>query len=291
MTREVTLHMTLQGVSHVAISNTSNFNGAAFVPYAEAMPWTLTAGSEEKTVYIRFRDSKGVTRDAQDSIMYVSLVDDSVKESSDGDTSEKKDGVSCFPAGKAYKSAKESAVYYMTDACTKRPFKQSAVYFTYFDSWDAVTVVEDAVLAAIPQDALSFMPVGPRYIPQSSSLLKTVHDPKVYIIVGEQKYWIADETVFTKLGYKWHWVEDVDERVLNAYTTGVEIIDTSMHPAFTLLKYADGPQVYRIEPNDEGKIWKRYIPSESVFEKLGYRWDRIVTIPLKEVYPDGPDME
>mgnify|MGYP001600504330 FL=1 len=88
--------------------------------------------------------------------------------------------VSCpLESGKPYKQAKSNAVYYVTDACTKRPFASAKIYFTYFSSWKDVVMVEKSVLDSIPNDAVGFMPWGPKYVPASGMLIKSVNDSKV----------------------------------------------------------------------------------------------------------------
>jgi uncharacterized protein YkwD len=133
------------------------------------------------------------------------------------------------------------------------------------------------------------MPWGPNYDPKYGALIKIVKDPKVYLLLGSEKYWITSEGTFNALNYKWDWIEDVDPRLLDAYTVGSEISYTDHHPNYTVVKYASSPRVYRLEPSGDQQV-KRYIESEAAFNALGFRWDRIVTIPENETYPDGQVM-
>ena len=53
--------------------------------------------------------------------------------------------------------------------------------------------------------------------------------------------------------------------------------------------YPGSPDVYLLETvNDE--VVKRHIVNETVFTERGFRFDRIVTIELTEVYPVGEDI-
>ena len=187
--------------------------------------------------------------------------------------------------GEAFKSAGSPAVWYITKYCEKRAFNNSRVFFTYFDGWSDVKVVQKSTLDGLANDGLGFMPWGSKYDPKYGALVKIVTDPKVYLLLGSEKYWITDEAVFNALGYYWNWIEDIDEALLNKYTTGSEINYTDRHPNFTLVKYADDPKVYRLEG---GK--KRHIKDEAAFVSLGYRWDRIVTISDSEGYDDGEQL-
>lgn len=197
-------------------------------------------------------------------------------------------GQTCnFNQNYAYKAPNSSAIYYITENCTKRAFTRPDIFFTYFPSWGSVEAAPAKALALIPNDPLGFMPYGPLYDPKYGALVKIVADPKVYLLLGAEKYWITSEEVFLGLGYQWNWVEDVDPRLLDKYKIGSEITDTSRHPNFTLIKYPENPAVYRLEPDTNGNTVKRHIIDEKVFEKLGFRLDRIVTVPAAETYPDG----
>lgn len=193
----------------------------------------------------------------------------------------------------AYKHKDASTVFYITTDCTKRAFKRSDIFFTYFDSFDDVVTVSKSLLDDVSPDPLGFMPWGPSYDPKYGALVKIVKDPKVYLLLGTERYWITSEAVFNGLNYQWNWIEDVDPRLLDAYAVGSEINYTDHHPNYTIVKYADSPRVYRLEPDpaNAGRQVKRHIPDEDAFSALTFRWDRIVTIPLSEQYADGPPME
>ncbi|MEK9182905.1 MAG: Ig-like domain-containing protein [Patescibacteria group bacterium] len=194
---------------------------------------------------------------------------------------------------KAYKISTSKAVYYITTDCTKRPFKNGQSFFTYFDSWSEVIVTTQAILNSIADDSLGFTPAGPKYDPKYGALVKIVTDPKVYLLLGTEKYWIISESVFTGLKYDWKWIEDVDPKLLNKYSVGSEITYTDHHPNYTIIKYAAFANVYRLEPDpsDYSKQVKRWIKNEKVFTALNFRWDRIVTVPDTEVYKDGKIMD
>jgi len=195
--------------------------------------------------------------------------------------------------GKAYKYSSSPGVYYITSNCTKRPFKSANMFFTYFTSWDEVKTTTKASLESIPDDELNFMPYGPKYDPKYGALVKIVSDPKVYLLLGTERYWITSETVFETLNYAWNWIEDIAVDLLNKYTIGSEINYTNHHPNYTLVKYASNAKVYRLEPDPEdlAKQVKRWVVNETAFENLGFRWDRIVVISSDEVYENGESLE
>ena len=202
--------------------------------------------------------------------------------------------VSCaLEKGGAYKIANSPAVYYITSDCAKRPFSKSNVFFTYFDSWKDVKTASKATIDSLAKDTLGFMPWGPKYDPKYGALVKIVTDPKVYLLLGTERYWITAEDVFEGLGYSWNWIEDIDKALLDKYTTGSEIGYKDHHPNYTLVKYAGSPKVYRLEPNptDSTKQVRRWIPDEKAFNKLNFRWDRIVIVKDTEVYTEGAKLE
>ncbi|MDD2656746.1 MAG: hypothetical protein PHQ18_04240 [Patescibacteria group bacterium] len=194
---------------------------------------------------------------------------------------------------KAYQYSGSKTVYYITKDCTKRGFSDPATFFSYFSSWSDVLSTNKAKLDSISNDKKFVMPKGPKYDPKYGALVKTVGDPKVYLLLNNNKYWITSEVVFNSLNYKWDWIESVDESLLSKYNTQSEITDTSKHPNYTLIKYSSSPKVYRLESdqNDSGKQVKRHIPNEKIFAQLNFRFDRVVTVPSTEIYSDGPELK
>ncbi|PIY93127.1 MAG: hypothetical protein COY69_03290, partial [Candidatus Magasanikbacteria bacterium CG_4_10_14_0_8_um_filter_32_14] len=115
---------------------------------------------------------------------------------------------------------------------------------------------------------------------------------KVYLLLNNNKYWITDENIFNTLNYQWDWIEDIDQRLLDKYTTKNEITDTTTHPNYTLIKYKNNSKVYRLEPDEinQDEQVKRYISNETVFNQLNFRFDRVVTIDDSEVYEEGGEL-
>ena len=137
------------------------------------------------------------------------------------------------------------------------------------------------------------MPWGPSYDPQYGALVKIVNDPKVYLLLGTKRHWIASEGVFTALKYAWTWIEDVSQELLDKYESAGEITSTTEHPAYTLIKYKNSNKVYRLEPDasNPGRVVRRHVKDEATFESLDYRWDRIVTVDEAEQYTDGDQID
>ncbi|MBT7350654.1 peptidoglycan-binding protein [candidate division WWE3 bacterium] len=258
----------------------------------------MSEGAGLKTIYAKYKDSSGNTSSVVSTTIqllegYSTTTPATTTESVETEIIETDDLVQCdLEMTKSYKHPASPAVYYITTDCTKRAFSRSNVFFTYFTSWNDVKSTTKTKLDSIPNDTLGFMPWGPNYDPKYGALVKIVTDPKVYLLLNTEKYWITSETVFNTLNYAWNWIEDIDERLLNKYTIGSEITYTDHHPNYTIVKYEDNNKVYRLEPDqtDDTKQIKRWIPNETTFNSLNFRWDRIVTIPDTEVYETGDDL-
>ena len=285
--------MNISGVSEIAISENPSFQTSKFRSFTTSTQVLLSPIPGKKTVYVKLKTQEGATAIISDSIIY--LADYDIPGIS---ISEK---VSCpLAMDRPYKSPFSSAVYYVgrpsqknQTICTKRAFTNPDIFFSYFSSWKDIKVVEPSVLSFIPDDVLGFMPYGPLYDPQYGALVKAIDDPKVYLLLNDERYWIASEEVFDALGYDWSWVEDIDTRLLDRYRSASEIVETDRHPNYTLIKYQDTAAVYRLEPHptDKTKQVKRHIVNEDTFFLLHFRWDRIVTIPDYEQYEIGKPLQ
>lgn len=285
----------------MAISNSVDFPNVGWVPYRqEVMDWVLTPEVGNKDVFVKFRNSGNgaVTRAFSGSINLAAAGDGGASGSAATSTGDRPRDVSgqvgsgavasCpLNLTKAYRAAGRRSVYYITPNCTKRPFSSPRIFFTYFTSWSDVIVTTESILNSVPNDRLGFMPLGPVFNPQYGALVKVLDDAKVYVLVGGVKRWIISEAVLRGLYYQTSWIEDVDSRVLDRFPAGGEIPNTTEHPNYTVIKFVGSPRVYRLQ---DGK--KRHIANEAAFNRLGYRWDRIVVLPVGSFnYPDGDSLE
>ena len=289
--QKVNLNFNVENAELMAIANNAEFEDVSFEKYNSTKDWKLTEGNGLKTVYAKFRSAQGGTiiysaqiiltgqnTDAKDEVVIETINDNTncplIKE-------------------QAYKTTTNKTVYYITSNCTKRAFQRSDIYFTYFTSWKDVNLTDSKTLNLVANDNLGFMPWGSKYDPKYGALVKTVTDPKVYLLLNNNKYWITNENVFNTLNYHWNWIEDIDQRLLDKYTTKTEITDTTTHPNYTLIKYENDPKVYRLEPDptDQNKQVKKHIPDETTFNKLNFRFDRVVTVSDTETYTTGVELE
>ncbi|MDD2656076.1 MAG: fibronectin type III domain-containing protein [Patescibacteria group bacterium] len=288
--KQVKLNFNVTNAKQMAVSSDPNFKDVSFENYLSTKDFSLTEGNGLKTVYAKFRSADGGTIVYTATITLTGQKNDQIV-----NTPEKKEVVtncSLIP-GQAYKMKNSSVIYYITNDCTKQKIANEKNYFSYFSNWSEVKTIEATELNKVSLDKNKETAWGPKYDPKYGALVKTLNDPKVYLLLNDSKYWITSEKVFETLRYSWNWIEQVSQELLNKYTTKEEITTTTSHPNYTLVKYKNNPRVYRLEPNsiDTTKQVKRYIPNETEFYKLNFRFDRVVTIPDTEVYTDGETLK
>lgn len=189
-----------------------------------------------------------------------------------------------------YKTTQSPSVFYISEDCKKRPIKDPAVYFSHFSSWRDVRLTTPAILNSIPNHPLSFLPWGPRRVYQNGSLLKTVDDPKVYIVLdGIRLYPIENETVFRGiLGYQFNQIEDVTPDVIKRYIIQTPITSVDSIPPTLIFKYPQDPKVYSLERQNSGSdLTKRYLSSITQITQNNFRADRIATLPAARFFADA----
>ncbi|OIO20384.1 MAG: hypothetical protein CO029_02470 [Candidatus Magasanikbacteria bacterium CG_4_9_14_0_2_um_filter_41_10] len=272
--------------SLIALSTDATFADATYMPATQTYNISLSNAYGTYTVYAKLRSSAGGITVLSKQITYTSkeIINDTTQQPTDTSSN-----TCILKDGKPYKSPRSSAVYYVTDACTKRPFQTAARYFEYFLSWDNVTVVNANVLSAVATDPAGYMPHGQFYTPLVDSILKATTDPNVYIFSGNSLHWIVSETVFNTLGYAWNNIEHVGASILARFTRGEDITRNHLRPNGTLIKYDYSPRVYVIEkdPQDSTLQVKRWISTEDTFASLHYHWQNIITINEAEMYSNG----
>lgn len=187
---------------------------------------------------------------------------------------------------KPYKSPDRPSVYYISSDCKKRPIRNPAVYFSHFTSWSDVRVISRSLLESIPDHPLSFLPWGPRKEFVNGSLVKTVDDPRIYLLIDEERYPLDSADIFLGLGYQWGWVEDVDSSVLSTKAAQPTITTPSDYPGGLIFKYSDRPEVYRLERDVTGVQVKRRIET---IEELSqeYRLDRVAVLASERTFADA----
>ena len=268
----------------MAISNDEHFTGAIWEPYRrEVHNWLLHPEPGEKIVFAKFRSSRngGVTPTYKG---YIQLTEAATGRDTSGKSTATP--VSCqLQTNTAYKTANSPAVFYITSNCTKQPFRNPDVFFTYFTSWNDVRVTASSTLNGVTSDPIRFVPYGPRWRPGAPAVVKTTNDASVYLLTSNRRYPFGSPAVFASLGYDWVWVEDVSESFLRGYQAAHVITNPKRHLDGSLIRYPDASTIYLLE-NGQQRAFK----SLEQVKSQGYRSDRVVVVPDGVTYPDGPAM-
>ena len=230
--------------------------------------------------------------------------DDSTNKSSESENAEKQDSsknktnkplsqnTTCtLTPNKSYTHPDTNTVWRITPRGTKQPFQSSRMFKTWYDSYDPIEETTKQKIEDCKDDKAGFVPLGPKAKEQGlmkgGTLVKVTSDPKVYLLLDGKRYWITSEDVFNKLNYNWNWIQDGSMQLVNSFKKEGEINNINQHKEGSLIKYPSSNKVYKLEKNNQGQMVKRHIKNEQVFDRLGYRFDRVVTIDESETYPDG----
>jgi hypothetical protein len=297
--REVSLTFNIGNAHEIALSNTEDFLGAAFIPFEEQMIWTLSEGVGEKTIYARFRSEAGRTTDASKNISYepISVEDGLVEVDSSIDekiaiVEEGEDSVSIgeclLQKNKPYKYAESNGVYYITDNCTKREIKNPDVYFSYFDSWDDIIIIKKVELDGIALDILGSLKIGPRQKLKDGALIKIISSPKVYYIFGTEKHWIDTDIVFNTFGFVWKNIITISETLFDKYTEGESFSGVVDLRDGMVIQYVDSTKLYVLHENaGTGVIEKIAIDDGDWGELLHFDLNSIILLTDDVVFLDS----
>ncbi|EKE06782.1 MAG: hypothetical protein ACD_18C00281G0006, partial [uncultured bacterium] len=185
--KQVKLDFNVVSAKFMAISNDANFTNTSFENYTTTKDWTLIPGNGTKVVYAKFRSADGGTIVYTDTITLTGQKNDEIV-----NTLEKKEVVtncSLIP-GQAYKMKNSSVIYYITNDCTKQKIGNEKNYFSYFSNWSEVKTIDSTELNKVSLDKNKETAWGPKYDPKYGALVKTLNDPKVYLLLNDSKYWI-----------------------------------------------------------------------------------------------------
>lgn len=124
----------------------------------------------------------------------------------------------------------------------------------------------------------------------NGTLLKSVSDEKVYVIIDGQKKWIETAADFASGGYKWEDIKTATSAEIEAtpdYGANGNVVPSptpdpvpsiGKYPDGTLIKISDSFRVYVILNQK-----KKWISTPEVFETLGYKWGNISIISKSEL--------
>lgn len=170
-----------------------------------------------------------------------------------------------------------SPTVYLIDENNSYIIANEDIFHTYKFKWSDIITITQRELDSYHYDGALKYPSG--------TLIKANHNT-VYLIYGNIARPFTDEEIFIRAGYNWKQIKHISQLEFNTYTIGQELtLDNFIHPDDTLIKYTYNPDVYLIENNT-----KRLIIDEYNFNRHGFSWADILTIPVYWEYPTGPSL-
>jgi len=171
---------------------------------------------------------------------------------------------------KAYKEYGTNQVYYISDN-----IKHQVSALSVLHSWSLK-------VGNLQTSSLLYrVPLGAEQKYRDGSLVR-VGAATYYFIEDGGKRLIMNKEVFETLGFVDEWAYPVMPEDVVDYPDLSAIIDSTTKLNNVLVKYPNDNKVYLIEDGQ-----KRWIIDSVSFNRNHYRWDRIITIPVLEIYPDG----
>ncbi|MBT3817026.1 MAG: hypothetical protein HOG08_01630, partial [Candidatus Magasanikbacteria bacterium] len=232
-------------VETIAVSEFEDFRDVSFMDYEQFITYTfIDSEPGEKTIYARFRTRFGAVAEVSDSIILAPPPPPCpLKES------------------EIYFAKGSEEVYLITDTCTRILIDDPEILATYIPTKHFAFQTNTSTFAEIPIDTLyTVAPSGFRKEFQSGSLIKTVSDPKVYVLLGNMRHWIASEAIFNKLSYAWGMIENVSEKLLDVFKPGKNIISESDLPEDMIIFDKTDQVYYRLERSADDILKKRLLP-------------------------------
>ncbi|MBT4277207.1 hypothetical protein HOD96_00460 [Candidatus Falkowbacteria bacterium] len=122
-----------------------------------------------------------------------------------------------YPTGALLQDTSSGGIYFVIDN-TRYPIWHKQIMEINFP--------KKKIIPTPKEELEKYAKAGPLKL-REGELIKSILDPKVFVISNGQKRPIASEETFLTLGYKWSDIIDVNGRVLEIHPTGEELnIDT-----------------------------------------------------------------
>ena len=170
-----------------------------------------------------------------------------------------------------------SSTVYLIDQDNFYMIASEDIFNSYGFNWSNISIITQRSL-----DGYNYRG-SLKYI--SGTVIKANHD-SVYLVYNDNIRAFADEETFLRAGYKWSDIKQISQLTFNTYTIGEKLtLENFIHPDNTLIKYTYNPDVYLIENNT-----KRLISDENSFYSHGFKWNKVMTIPVYWEYATGPNL-
>lgn len=226
----VTLQLNASGASEMAISESADFVGGVWEPYATTRTFTLSSAAGTKTVYVKFGSSTGsISAVASDSITLTAASSGSGVPTPPPVTGESLPttpvpGVQIpfgLSVGDLVKIDGNTAVYYIDASGTRRSFPMEAVYHSWYGK-------DFSKVKTITPEQLATFSLGKNMtIKPGTYLVKITTVPKVYAVTADATLqWVSTEARAVEL-YGADWAKKVVD-VPDAYFVNYTILTTQL---------------------------------------------------------------
>jgi hypothetical protein len=159
---------------------------------------------------------------------------------------------------------------YVMQGGAKRHITSSAALSACGYGWDAVRIIPDASLNAIPTGSALSGPPCPLFVPPSGAIVRS-GGPEIYVMRVGLKRHIPNLATFEASGLLWGNVNVIADSALNTIPTGDALLDAL---ADGNLLRGTGPEVYAMEGGA-----RRHVTSPTALSGCGYGWDAVRVIP------------
>ncbi len=174
--------------------------------------------------------------------------------------------------GTIVKTSLDPKVYYINTNNQRYLIPNLNTFKSWFKNFNNLTIIT-------PQTLASFEYKG-RLTVKPGKLVQFKNSNKVYAVEPEKTLrWITTGATFKDFGYDFKKVISLPEEDFQYYTLGEDLNNSTVHPTGQLLKHGNFAPIFYIKDNIE--YW---IKDETTFLSLGFKWQDIITIPVRYWY-------
>jgi cysteine-rich repeat protein len=174
--------------------------------------------------------------------------------------------------GTLIKTQLDPRVYYINNNNERYYIPNFNTFASWFQNFNSLSIVTPQTLASYPY--LGRLTVKP------GNLVKFDQDNKVYAVEPTKTLrWITSGNIFQDFGYDFNKIIHLPSEDFQHYTIGSDITNSNTHPTGQLLKHGNFTPIFYIK--DSIEYW---IKDESTFLSLGFKWQDIITIPVRYWY-------
>ncbi len=174
--------------------------------------------------------------------------------------------------GTLVKLNNDPKVYYINTNNQRYLIPNLNTFKSWFKNFNSLTIIT-------PQTLASFEYLG-RLTVKPGKLVQFKNSNKVYAVEPEKTLrWITTGQIFKDFGYDFKKIIHLPEEDFQYYTLGEDLNTSTTHPTGQLLKHGNFAPIFYIKDNIE--YW---IKDETTFLSLGFKWQDIITIPVRYWY-------